>query len=505
VLTFEYPVFCYRQQTDSPIQVTFIAPSAEILSWAGTPRKSDELLTGFQRFLETTRVDQQIVPFFQTPENCSPTAIIVALRSDSGLGRCALTVDDDSNVADLVAGEVKLGNLKIEVDDEKFNSDIIFDAALDYVTDRLAGEEDLEDDADEEDDSGIEDLEENDSDDGESDANIVHLGSETLSRMREMLADENNWKNKDFRHAIIDYVKPAFLIDGQHRVAAGSRLGEKGLPFMICGLYDAAWEEQVFQFTVVNLKPKKIPPSLITSIAALSLSRDEQDRLRSRLRQAGVKMDEVEIMSLVAVDDLSPFAELVEMGIGGSSSQKLGYGAMKRISRVWFTATRNSLTHIAKSGYATNSARKARIEWRTEQTWFRFFCKFWSAIQNHYGLELWQKTEGNRLFIGAHLWALQEALLAKCDGVMPSHWKLSDDAVDELRFNFLEEKMLEVVNTTLAYIPKEIWTIEWTKKSQDTNAGRAELADMFKEVISKGEIQGKIWKDWKKLDWFSAD
>src|SRR5207249_1399093 len=119
--------------------------------------------------------------------------------------------------------------------------------------------------------------------DDEKDESSVHLGNETLSKMKALLEDKTNWSNEKFRTAIIDYVKPAMLIDGQHRIAAGAKFGAKGLPFMVCGLYDATWEEQVFQFTVVNIKPKKIPPSLITSIAALSLSKQEQINLGSRL------------------------------------------------------------------------------------------------------------------------------------------------------------------------------------------------------------------------------
>src|SRR4051794_34735071 len=87
---YEYPVLAFRQQAESPVQVAFVAHSAEVLKWAGVPRKSDEFLTGYQRFKDDKRIRQEVVPFFQNPKNCSPTAIILALRAKTGLGSCRL-------------------------------------------------------------------------------------------------------------------------------------------------------------------------------------------------------------------------------------------------------------------------------------------------------------------------------------------------------------------------------------------------------------------------------
>lgn len=252
---YRYPVLAFRQQPQSPVQVAFVAPAGELVKWAGTPRKSDELLAGYQRFRDDERVDQKIVPFFSDPRNCSPTAIIVALRPDSGLGRCTLSVDK------FPSGEVIQAELTIEIDDEQLKSDAIFKAALDYVGVRVAQDaaaSAVGDSAANSDDEEQEESQESDEDAeaGEGDDEIVHLGSETLAEMQRLLADKKNWENKNFRTAIEDYVKPAFLIDGQHRAAAAARIGPNGLPFMICGLFDAHWAEQVFQFTIVNVKPK---------------------------------------------------------------------------------------------------------------------------------------------------------------------------------------------------------------------------------------------------------
>jgi hypothetical protein len=60
---FDYSVLAFRQQERSPVELVFIAKADEITTWAGVPRKSDELLAGYQRYsaeliqLEQRRLD----------------------------------------------------------------------------------------------------------------------------------------------------------------------------------------------------------------------------------------------------------------------------------------------------------------------------------------------------------------------------------------------------------------------------------------------------------------
>src|SRR6266576_1934422 len=137
-MLYSYPVIAFRQQAHSPIQVAFVAHAGDILSWSGIPRKSDELLTGFQRFLDPNRVDQEIVPFFQNSSNCSPTAVIVALRRDSGLGSCKLEATPGQ------AGEIIQTKLSIDLDIDSLRTSTVFEAALEYVASRLKGTADEE-------------------------------------------------------------------------------------------------------------------------------------------------------------------------------------------------------------------------------------------------------------------------------------------------------------------------------------------------------------------------
>jgi hypothetical protein len=490
---FSYLVLAFRQQAHSPIQVTFVARADEVVQWAGVPRKSDELLTGYQRFRDQRRIDQEIVPFFQNERNSSPTAIIVALRHNSGLGRCTLEEADDIGV-----GKAKLTTLHVDVDTDRLLTDDVFEAALQYVSARLGGElrdEEGEDDMEEEE-EGEEGTEEEELDDEP----VTHLGSATLGRMKDALENRDYWSNADFRRAVQDYVRPGFLIDGQHRVSAAAKLG---LAFVICGLYDAPWEEQVFQFTVVNLKPKRIPPSLITSIAGLSLTKEERGRVQNRLAKAGVRMDEVEIMSLVAYDERSPFAELIDMAVSGPRGRDhlLGYGGLKRIARVWYSAARGSLVQIVKTYYDVRQS-EARRKWRDDQSWFTFFVDFWTQVKNTYGAEMWKKAPDNHLFTGASLWGLQDAILLEADGQMASHWnvagKTPDARKDELRL-----KMREVVTSTLKYLPAEMWVAPSRRWGEsDTSKGRKDLADMLGSVIDEAKKAGGSTKKWRNHEWF---
>jgi len=510
---FEYQALAFRQQEKSPIEVAFVAYALDILTWAGVPRKSDELLAGYQRFLDRNRINQDIVPYFQEPKNCSPTAIIVALRTDSGLGHCFL------ENSDVKAGEPPITTkLVIEIDEDSLKTEKVFEAALLHVNFRLDGQsdlttrEDIEQSSDEEREEAEEIEEDIEAETEEGTGaegggeDVVNLGSKTLRSLRELLNDRGNWAKSEFRLAIADYVKPALIIDGQHRVHGAAKIGRQGLPFMLCGLYDPTWEEQVFQFTVVNLRPRRIPPSIITSIAALSLTRTELDRVEARLTQAGVKMAEVTMMSLVAYDDQSPFASMIEMQTREPEgrSDRLGYGSMKRIAKVWFRGSRKSLTLIAKALFATNNVATVRKEWLATKAWFEFFCLFWAQVRERYPEDLWEKSPTNRLLNGAHLWALQEAILTSADGQVPSHWKIKgDEAAYEERLNQLKGRFLEILSESLKYFPPELWTKSWTKTGQDTNEGRRELADVFKSIIEEGQKSGRL-KVWVNYEWFKS-
>lgn len=487
MVLFPYKCAIFRQQEHSPLQVAFVASTAQIMRWAGVPRKSEELLSGYQRFRDDVRINSEITPFFQNPKNCSPTAVTIALRT-APLGKVRI---DDVNVQ---PGVVAYSTLTIEWHEELVGTPQMFEGIMNMIEQRLRDEsegEDGEDGEDSDDDSGGDEGES-----GDEDEELPHLGNATLRDLKKMIDDKSNWENKSFISALTDFAKPGLIIDGQHRIAAGASFKD-GIQFLVSGLLDASWEEQVFQFTVINLKPRKIPPALITSIAALSLSRHEQSVVEERLSASGVKMSEVEVMSLVAYDGESPFNGFIAMAVsekGVERGQLLGYAGMKRLAMVWRRADHSSLTNIAMKLHAKGKGQAITL-WRSEKSWFSFFCEFWKAVR--FATEpLWIKSEGNKFFVASHLWALQEVILAAADGQMVSHWSIDINQEKDVREEQLMEKFLEVVRTILSYFPQGLWTQEWTMTGVDNSAGRKQLVSELQRFVEEGKKRGAVWKGW---------
>lgn len=141
------------------------------------------------------------------------------------------------------------------------------------------------------------------------------------------------------------------MIDGQHRLL-GAQAVERSIPFAICALIDCPWSEQVFQFTVINCTAKGIPDQFITANAALSLTADELSLLEQRLDQAGVKVTEYELMTVVNFKlPQSPFFNLVNLAESKKGSEgKIGYKTMVRIARRWYDAS----LEVVKNELLTN-------------------------------------------------------------------------------------------------------------------------------------------------------
>ena len=72
--------FTFQQNTKSPKLFAFVASANDLIKFCGVARKSQDLLTNYQRTLDTVRVDKEITPFFRVPENCTPTAIVLSLQ-----------------------------------------------------------------------------------------------------------------------------------------------------------------------------------------------------------------------------------------------------------------------------------------------------------------------------------------------------------------------------------------------------------------------------------------
>jgi hypothetical protein len=327
-----------------------------------------------------------------------------------------------------------------------------------------------------------------------TEAEGIELGT-SLLRDLEARLDDDVWVSENL-DVLRDLAKPSTVIDGQHRLL-GAQAAERSIPFSICALVDCPWSEQVFQFTVINYTAKGIPDQFITANAALSLTADELDHLEQRLDQAGVKVTEYELMTVVNFNSHSPFFNLVNLAESKRGSEgKIGYKTMVRIARRWYDAS----LEVIKNELLTNlypdlpgkkgGARNARLmRWKTED-WGDFFLAFWSEVRRHYDEpELWQPGE-SQLTTAIVLFELQQTFLENLGNQDESYFEVSKDPV-EAKAQLLN-KIRTRADKMLGYIPAEFFETEWKTKSLSTGAGRDALqTTLGKLVKTKGAHQWK--------------
>lgn len=502
-----YRGLAYRQSLTqgAPWIFAFVATAEEVLEWAGIPRRASSELIGFQRVADEARV-LKAKDYFSNPNNQSPTSVTLGLHSPtsdsvvfvrgeevreagSGIHEATLTIFGDFN------------NAEPQAVVERIRAYI--EARIDLVSASGEGEVPSAESQDEEqfseEDEDAADLEslEGDEQSGEDDATDVdgiELGTSLLRELEARLEDEA-WISENL-DVLRDLAKPSTVIDGQHRLL-GAQAVERSIPFAICALIDCPWSEQVFQFTVINYTAKGIPDQFITANAALSLTADELSLLEQRLDQAGVKVTEYELMTVVNFNSQSPFFNLVNLAESKKGSEgKIGYKTMVRIARRWYDAS----LEVVKNELLTNlypdlpgkkgGARNARlVRWKT-QDWGDFFLAFWGEVKKHYDKpELWLPGQ-SQLMTAIVLFELQQTFLENLGNQDESYFEVSADP-DEAKAQLLN-KIRTRADKMLEYIPAEFFETEWKTKSLSTGAGRDALqTTLGKLVKTKGAHQWK--------------
>jgi len=101
----KYPAFAFRQRSDAPLQVAFVASSQQIDNWARVPTKNTGNVRNFQR-AEIAGHVKEIEGFFENEANCSPTAVVVGF--DPFRSRDRITIEKDGEP--LSFGDVTSGD-----------------------------------------------------------------------------------------------------------------------------------------------------------------------------------------------------------------------------------------------------------------------------------------------------------------------------------------------------------------------------------------------------------
>lgn len=477
---YSYQVIISKQVDGGKELALFTAPVSDIIEWCGIPQKKVFDLTiesaGFQRVENPKRLDE-IAEFLRNPENTLQNPLLCAERSsdlckiqftetatrecNSGarLGKLTIEFPDFDNMSylDILQNviqylECRLPYLKTLELPRELISDLYIrvkntplplswnDESY-FQTDFISDEEDNPDTSDN---TALEELGSTGADEEKEEESSVALFGEShiekfwaeLVARRELLSKLAEYNEDSFlgftREALLSYLMPVVLVDGQHRIKGALKVIEQHLStpasretadslaregktakeinhelaksvervFPISLLLKAGPEEHVFQFVVVNQKATAIPPALLGTIVSTSLSSEEIEGVASRLTSSGVPLELSRSASYLATNPESPFAGLVDRGLEKDSSKLLQWAVFTSLVNMFRLLKGGALYH-EKNDYAaswrTNFLNESAIISGWEEKgfssqgdywsdftgpWRQVFIVFWTEIRN---------------------------------------------------------------------------------------------------------------------------
>jgi hypothetical protein len=477
--TYKYTGFTYSPRNNGSL-VSFIAPVGDIKAWAGVPRKNFNYQHGFQRTLSEKRVAELREFYALNDKNLTPTSIIVAVRA----GACAITAlskkDQDGNEL------MPPGLCQIEMEVPAFSSEStknLIDSAIDLLKERLGSdsttsvENDLNaaidiaieaETADEADQvSDIETSAAGDLDEIPS-SHLLHFFTELLAIKSGKSSIEDEPKLREVLYALL---KPAIIVDGQHRVYGAAAYTES-MQFNVNAIPDADWLEQVFQFVIINQKAKPIEPAFLHSIVATSLTDAEIGHLYKRLQKSGVDVDRAQFMNRINVDAISPFRGMIDFDVEGASGF-LKFPGMSALAR--------SFRNISKDFPGLVGAE---LNWQDENTWLGHFYAFWTGIRDYFSAldpRLWSapsEDNPNNLLKIVTLQEIQRMVLESWADARA--FKLEDAASTKIQSR----------NYWTGF-PPQFFSDEWRKKGLQTAVGRKYLSEAIQ--TTRRNLDRKGW------------
>lgn len=454
-MIFKYNALLTRQVEGGKSLALFSAPATEIIEWGGIPQKKlfDEgpESTGFQREESPGRL-KDISTFLSESANTIQNPLLCASRKfsdsevsfeeisgaqsndNSKIGTITISVPDFSRLSYLDLLKLVMEYLETRLPALKNQSPS--DAALARIT-ALAREKDLYGDDEEAD----ENVEASDTDDVEQDIGSVgilfeesHLSDfwEELAARKIVLEKINGFKGDSFlgfpRDALISYLMPVVIVDGQHRLKGAIRavdeyidspdainetekLSAKGLnateiekilakkaarDLPVSLLVDSDPAEHVFQFVVVNQKATPIGKALLGTIVSTSLSTEELTNVAERLIRAGIPLEESRAASYLAKHPESPFSGLVERGVGKDANNLLPWVVFTSLVNV-FKQLKGATPYHEKTDYAhswrVNLLESSAIIEEYEAKGFETPFEYWSSFDGPWRdvfIEFWR-------------------------------------------------------------------------------------------------------------------
>ena len=468
-LTFQYSARRFQQRNagGEPL-LLFVAPVGEIKAWAGVPRKAFDYLNGFQRTLQDSRVIEVAQYFRQSSGNVSPTSIVIGLRS--GVTRIEPPAMKAGSRVDDVMLEISL------LDFASMDTDSLIVIAVENLQARL-------------DDTVIDAIKANPI---EAAATAARLEDESLasassgdetqgSELDEVVEDGDRSYLEDFyaqlvaiqqgllpltdeaslRETLYSIVKPAMIVDGQHRVF-GAATADEAILFSVTAIPDASWEESVYQFVVLNQKARPIRPAFLSAIIASSLSEEEVSAVYDRLKASKVDVERSKTMDDVNASADSPFRDMIDFEVEGSP----GFLKFPGMSRLVQDFKNIPMTHPILLKDAV---------WNGEGEWLTHFFSMWWGVRDYFESRderLWKKPapeNPNHLLMIVALQEMQRLML--------------DNWADGRVFSFEEpSKTREYAAKFWDGFPPAFFTDPWQQKGLQTSTGRGILRNALTET-----------------------
>ncbi len=254
-----------------------------------------------------------------------------------------------------------------------------------------------------------------------------------------------------------DHLRPALIVDGQHRLYGISDYVDENIPVLIVSLIEAPVQEQAFQFIVINNKAVKVPAENARSIIADL----DEEALQRRLLKANVRYGD-KTPFLANVNDLSssPFQNLLKWDYNRYPTKLVELTAIEQAAKY---------LQLIFSRFLEGD----------EDSSIEIFFAIWRAVKANYP-ELWGKE--NKLMSKVGLMALNEFLVER---LKSAH---TFKVVDIFDSKSVERTVLDIIRE----IPKEFWESEWSIKLQDN----ANMRRLIKEDLDSVTENVKLREPW---------
>ncbi len=298
----------------------------------------------------------------------------------------------------------------------------------------------------------------------------VNMSVDPNLELTNQCGDQLQWGflHFEFDPNMEEHLRPALVVDGQHRLHGMSSFESENLPMLIVSLVDAPLQEQAFQFIVVNSRAIRVSTTTAKSIIADI----QEDELAQRLLSAGIPYGDMS-PTLRDVHDLpsSPFYKLLDWERNREESRD-------DQPLVPLTAIEQSLRHIRNvfGNFLSDD----------EDSLIQIFMAIWRAIKNRYP-ELWGRS--SKFMTKVNLNALNEFVVEKLKNAFM--FGMIEDIFDIFAVERWVTKLIE-------HIPHEFWEYEWRIRVQDNANVRQQIKEDLETISDNYKLQ-KNWSDELKL------